>query len=330
MAIRPFTLTTAAALGLVFALQADAGQANVSLATESTATTPTVSMTEAAATASASIVLEAQTPPPAASPATTPAPEPPAPSVTGGVNVDLFSHYVWRGFVLTDRFAFQPSVYVSTHGLTFTSWSSWSSTGAADDGSYPDCFDSDCPVLREHDFTVDFTRSVGKTALSAGYINYVFPGFRTDAAKAADAVGVTNEIYLGAAFAVPANPFVKIYFDVDGDDVDTSKGTYLQFGVSQAIPLGDSKATLTPMFNMAYNFGEWIAEGGCDITDPSSGANCWNDANLGVKVALPVTSKFTITPAMYLAIGLNDTVKLVGYGDGDTKFWGGVSFTYAF
>jgi hypothetical protein len=332
MAIRPFTLTTAAGLSLLLALQADAGQANVSLATGSAATTAnaamTPSLTDAATSAAVSTVLEAQTPAPAtAAPAPAPAP---APSVTGGVNVDLFSHYVWRGFVLTDRFAFQPSVYVSTHGLTFTSWSSWSSTGIADDGSYPDCFDSDCPVLREHDFTVDFTKPVGKAALSVGYINYIFPGFRTDAAKAAGAVGVTNEIYVGAAFTAPANPFVKIYFDVDGDDVDTSKGTYLQFGVSQAIPLGDSKATLTPMFNMAYNFGEWIAEGGCDITDPSSGANCWNDANLGVKVALPLTSKFTITPAMYLAIGLNDTVKAVGYGDGDTKFWGGVSFTYAF
>jgi hypothetical protein len=332
MAIRSLTLTTAAGLSLLFALQADAGQANVSLATGSAATsTTTASMKEAATAAAASTVLEAQTPPPATTPAAPAAAPAPAPSVTGGVNVDLFSHYVWRGFVLTDRFAFQPSVYVSTHGLTLTSWSSWSSTGIADDGSYPDCFDSDCPVLREHDFTVDFTKPVGKAALSVGYINYIFPGFRTDAAKAADAVGATNEIYLGAAFTAPANPFVKIYFDVDGNDgADTSKGTYLQFGVSQAIPLGKSKATLTPMFNMAYNFGEWIPDGGCDITDPSSGANCWNDANLGVKVALPVTSKFTITPAMYLAIGLNDTVKAVGYGDGDTKFWGGVSFTYAF
>jgi hypothetical protein len=140
---------------------------------------------------------------------------------------------------------------------------------------------------------------------------------------------VTNEIYVGAAFTVPANPFFKFYFDVDGDDIDTSKGTYLQFGVSQPIPLAEGKATLTPMFNMAYNWGEWIADGGCDVSDLDSGANCWNDANLGVKLALPVTSKFTITPAMYLAIGLNDTVKAVGYGDGDTKFWGGVSLTYA-
>ena len=168
MANRPFTLTTAAGLGLLMALQADAGQANVSLATGSAApTATTASVTEAATTAAASIVLEAQTPPPAAAPA--PAPEEPAPSVTGGVNVDLFSHYVWRGFALTDGFAFQPSVFVSTHGLTFTSWSSWSSTDAG-------CFDpDDCPAIREHDFTIDYTRPVGSATLSVGYINSLFP-----------------------------------------------------------------------------------------------------------------------------------------------------------
>jgi Bacterial protein of unknown function (Gcw_chp) len=310
MANRSFTLTTAAGLGLLFALQADAGQANVSLATESTATTAsTASMREAATTAAASIVLETQTPPPAAAPA--PAPAPPAPAVTGGVNVDLFSHYVWRGFALTDGFAFQPSVFVSTKGLTFTSWSSWSSTDAG-------CFNADdCPALREHDFTVDYTRPVGSATMSVGYINYLFPPYRTDEAKAADAVGSTNELYAGVTFTAPANPFVKAYFDVDGDEIDTSKGTYLQFGVSQPFPLAEGKVTLTPMFSVAYNFSQWITE------------DDWNDANLGVKLAIPV-GKFTITPSMYLSIGLNDTVKAVGYGDGDTKFYGGVGFSYAF
>jgi len=322
MAIRPFTLTIAAGLGLVLALQAEAGQANVSLAPESAATTaPAASVKDAATTAAAGIVLETQTPP-AAAPA--PAPEEPAPSVTGGVNVDLFSHYVWRGFALTDGFAFQPSVFVSTKGLTFTSWSSWSSTDAG-------CFDADdCPALREHDFTVDYTRAVGKATVSVGYINYLFPPYRTDAAKAVDAVGATNEFYGGVTFTAPGNPFVKAYFDVDGDDeTDTSRGTYVQFGVSQPIPLAEGKATLTPMFSLAYNFDEWIADGGCDISDPDSGSSCWNDANLGVKLAVPV-GKITITPAVYLSIGLNDTVKAVGYGDGDTKFYGGVSFSYAF
>ena len=316
MAIRPFTLTTAAGLGLLFALQADAGQANVSLATGSAApTATTASVKEAASTAAASMVLEAQTPPPTTAPAPAPVEEP-APAVTGGVNVDLFSHYVWRGFALTDGFAFQPSVFVSTKGMTFTSWSSWSSTDAG-------CFDvDDCPAIREHDFTFDYTRPVGAATLSVGYINYLFPPYRTNAAKAADAVGVTNELYGGVTFTTLLNPFVKAYFDVDGDELDTSKGTYLQFGVSQPIPLAEGAATLTPMFSVAYNFSQWIPE------------DDWNDANLGVKVAIPV-GKFTITPSMYLSIGLNDTVRAVGYGDdpldpGRTKFYGGVGFSYAF
>ena len=313
MANRSFTLTTAAGLGLLLALQADAGQANVSLATGSAATTaPTASVREAATSAATSIVLEAQTPPAAA-----PAAEEPAPSVTGGVNVDLFSHYVWRGFALTDGFAFQPSVFVSTKGLTVTSWSSWSSTDAG-------CFDpDDCPAIREHDLTIDYSKPVGNATISVGYINYLFPPYRTDDAKAADAVGVTNEIYAGATFTAPGNPFVKLYFDVDGDadEGDLSRGTYLQFGVSQPIPLAEGKATLTPMFSVAYNFKQWIVD------------NEWNDANLGAKLAIPV-GKLTITPAAYLSIGLNDTVRAVGYGDSDdpsrAKFYGGVSIGYAF
>jgi hypothetical protein len=320
MAIRPFTLTTAAGLGLVLALQAEAGQANVSLATESAATTaPTASVKDAATTAAAGIVLEAQTPP-AAAPA--PAPEEPAPSVTGGVNVDLFSHYVWRGFVLTDRFAIQPSVFVSTKGLTITSWSSWSSTGANDDGAFPGCFDDDCPALREHDLTIDYTKGFGKATMSVGYINYLFPPLRTDAAKAADQVGVTNEIYGGVTFTAPGNPFVKAYVDVDGDDLDNiSRGTYLQFGGSHPIPLAEGKATLTPMASIGYTFKQWNTE------------NDWQDANLGVKVAIPA-GKITITPAVYLSIGLNDGVRAIGYGDPSdpdrAKLYGGVGFSYAF
>ncbi len=218
MANRSFTLTTAAGLGLLLALQADAGQANVSLATGSAATTATTtSVTEAATSAAASIVLEAQTPPPATAPAVAPVEEP-APTVTGGVNVDLFSHYVWRGFALTDGFAFQPSVFVSTKGMTFTSWSSWSSTDAG-------CFNADdCPAIREHDFTFDYTKPVGAATVSVGYINYLFPPYRTDEAEAADAVGATNELYGGVTFTTLLNPFVKAYFDVDGDDDDTVEG----------------------------------------------------------------------------------------------------------
>ena len=55
--------------------------------------------------------------------------------VTGGVTVDFMSHYVWRGFLLTDGFAFQPTAWGKVGDFTVSSWSSWSD----EDG---------CPVRR--------------------------------------------------------------------------------------------------------------------------------------------------------------------------------------
>jgi hypothetical protein len=52
------------------------------------------------------------------------------------------------------------------------------------------------------------------------------------------------------------------------------------------------------MFTAAYNWASGSRTAAA-TSRPDGGANCWNDANLGVKLALPVTSKFTITPAMY-------------------------------
>ena len=134
-----FTLTTAAGLSLAARPSGRCGSGERQPGhREHGHPGPDDLLTEAATTAAASIVPEAADA--AGRPAATRAREP-APSVTGGVNADLLSHYVWRGFALTDGFAFQPTVLGSSKGLTFTSWSSWSSTDAG-------CFDpDDCPAL---------------------------------------------------------------------------------------------------------------------------------------------------------------------------------------
>ena len=64
-----------------------------------------------------------------------PAERPPPPKrpdpVTGGTTFDLFSHYVWRGFVITDSFSFQPVVWAKVGDLTVSSWSSWAEARVA-------------------------------------------------------------------------------------------------------------------------------------------------------------------------------------------------------
>ena len=315
MAIRSFTLTTAAGLGLALALQADAGQANVSLATGSAATTaPTAS--DAGGGHHRRRVDRPRGADAAARRAAPRPPRKPAPSVTGGVNVDLFSHYVWRGFALTDGFAFQPSVFVSTKGLTVTSWSSWSSTDAG-------CFDADdCPALREHDFTVDYTKPVGKATVSVGYINYLFPPYRTDDAKAADAVGVTNEIYGGVTFTAPGNPFVKAYVDVDGDDGRRRH-------VARHLPAVRRQPADSAGRRQGDAHADVLARLQLQAVDRRERLERRQPRRQGGH-SRPARSPSR--PAVYLSIGLNDTVQAVGYGDrrSDAKFYGGVGFSYAF
>jgi hypothetical protein len=240
----------------------------------------------AAATAAAQTAAQTAAPQPPA----TPQPEPEAAKfpVTGGVTLDFMSHYIWRGQLLTDDFAFQPTVWGKFGDVTLSSWSSISPD--QEDGNW-----------REHDFTVDYTKSVHpKLTVSAGYINYYFPPGDGS---------FTNEFYGVAAFVAPLNPTVKAYFDVD-----EGTGTYLNFGISHPIPLGDSKITATPSFAIGYNFKQWIED------------NTWNDANFGLKLTIPVHAKVTLAPAIYYSKGLTEN-----YDDLiPDKFYGGLSVAITF
>ncbi len=233
------------------------------------------------AAAAAAVQAAAQTP-------STPQPVAPEPEkaklpVTGGATVDFMSHYVWRGFLLTDSFSFQPTAWAKVGDVTVSSWSTWAE---GQDGG----------PLMEHDLTVDYSKGFGNTTLSVGYINYLFP--------AIDEGSVTNEFYVGSAFATTLNPTVKAYFDVH-----EGKGTYLNFGVSQPVALG-SNLTMTPGFAIGYNHKQWIDE------------SAWNDANFSLKFAIPVNGHFTLGPAIYYSKGLNDAIP--------DQFYGGVSVVTSF
>lgn len=281
MSTRPSVLLSALALASALALTAGQAHAQVSVSAgpHDTTATPPVSLQEAAATAGAS--AGAQTP-------STPQPVAPAPEkakipVTGGANFDLFSHYVWRGFVLTDAFSFQPSVWAKVGDLTVSSWSSWAE---GQDGG----------PLMEHDLTIDYTKAVGKVTYSVGYINYLFP--------AVDEGSVSNELYVGTAFATVLNPTVKVYFDVH-----EGSGTYLNFGVSHALAVAP-KLTITPGFAIGYNHEQWIDD------------SAWNDANFSLKFTIPLNSHFTLGPGIFYSKGLNDFIP--------DKFYGGVSVMTTF
>jgi len=208
-------------------------------------------------------------------PPTTPAPEPEKSKIpiTGGVTVDLMSHYMWRGFLLTDAFSFQPTVWGKFGDFTMSSWSSWA--------------DADGGPAFEHDFTVDYTKAVHPNVnLSVGYINYFFP--------AVDTGRHSDEFYVVSAFVAPLNPTVKVYFDVH-----EGSGTYLNFGISHPIPLGSKGFSLTPSFAIGYNHQQWIDD------------STWNDANFGLKANIPVTPHLSLGPGIYYSKGLTEFDDLI-------------------
>jgi hypothetical protein len=232
----------------------------------STPASPTLQAAAQAAGQAAASTLAAQPTVPAAEPEKSKWP------VTGGVTADFMSHYMWRGFLLTDAFAFQPTAWGKFGDLTLSSWSSWS--------------DVDGGPATEHDLTVDYTRAVHpKVNLSVGYINYFFP--------AVDSGRHSDEFYVVSAFVAPLNPTVKAYFDVH-----EGKGTYLNFGISHPVPLGKG-ITATPSFAIGYNHEQWIDD------------STWNDANFGLKLNIPIGAHLALGPGVYYSKGLTDFDDLI-------------------
>ncbi len=145
------------------------------------------------------------------------------------------SRYLWRGFLVNDSPAIQPTVGFGYKGFTVTSWSSihqqingWGQNWV------------------EHDLTVNYTHSLGKAAVSAGYIFYAFPGLANGASNR------SHEFYGGLSLDTILQPSFTYYRDVDQGD-----GNYFYFSTKHS-----QKVTNGVVFNIGLgaglNNGQWI------------------------------------------------------------------------
>jgi hypothetical protein len=204
------------------------------------------------------------------------------PAVSVGASVTVVSAFVWRGWVVADGVCVQPSVWVEAGALTLTSWANLLPRTEGD-------------VFREHDLTLDYTRSVGRLELSAGYINYFF---------ASNDVGRwSNEFYVGAAVPGPLNPSVRVY-----QDVHQGSGTYVNVGVRHEVATGVKGLSLTPSATLGYNNGQWVEGSG------------WSDLNVGVLIALPLGRHVDASASVNYSRSLNEDWF-------PSKAWGGLTVT---
>ncbi len=132
---------------------------------------------------------------------------------------DFVTHYVWRGFLLTDDPVWQPGGTLSMYGFSFDVWFNVDLTSV----NRPE-YDY---RLSEVDYTLSYEKEViSGLSLEAGAIHYTFPGTGDSA---------TTELFVSAGYDVLTQPSLTVY-----RDVDESEGWYASFGIGHGFPLAEA------------------------------------------------------------------------------------------
>jgi uncharacterized protein (TIGR02001 family) len=223
------------------------------------------------------------------------------------VGADIFSHYVWRGLILTDDPVLQPSVTLSTCGFSLNVWGSIDMTDINEDMGQD-------YHMQELDFTLayDFSAMEG-VDMGVGVIYYTFPGTMYDS---------TQEVYGSVALSMV--PYVTPSLTVTYD-FDEAEGFYIVGAL-------DSEFALTE--KMALGLGASLAYGDSDynafyyLIDESGLA----DLNFSASLSYQVNDNFSVgISAGYMVIVGSDVKDSLEANDMSTnQFFMGVSAGFAF
>ncbi len=176
-----------------------------------------------------------------------------------GVDLNVTSQYIWRGFQANSTPSLQPNLWISYRGFTVSSWSNLARRGP------------NGQQWTEHDLTVDYSRTLTrKFSWSAGYINYVFPDLASG--------DVANEFYGGLRYDGKVSAGLKVF-----QNAGLSTGTYFQGNVGKSFPLGET-VSLTTSFAVGYNRKMFIP------------VATFSDAVGSVAVSFPLGSRMRIAP----------------------------------
>ena len=238
-----------------------------------------------------------------------------------GVDLGLFSSYVWRGLSLTNKPVAQPAVWASipagNAAVTFGVWST------IDLGKYDDINDDISESggtssfnLAEYDPYAEVSFTVGKATLTGGATAYIYP----------NSAGLTKdintvELYAKAAIEAPLSPGLAIYYDVD-----KVKGAYFEGSIGHSLQASE-KVAIDLGATAAFNAGQ-----GFDPDDESSNFADDGFTHLDLSAGVPFTAgPLSITPALHLIITGDDATKIQSPTnlDAGAKVWGGVSLSWS-
>lgn len=249
---------------------------------------------------------------------------------TFGIDLDLFSSYVWRGLSLTNKPVAEPGVWVNFpagHGsITVGGWAN------IDLGEYDD-IDDDISESggtsafnpSEFDPYAEISFPAGSATLTGGVIGYIYPNDLDDAPNGGlDSDANTLEVYGKLGFDVPLSPELAVYYDID-----KIKGAYIEANLSHSLAAGENIS-----IDLGATGGFSAGQGVPDDPLSEESFNFADDGftHLDLSLGVPFgAGPVSITPVLHAVITGDDATKVTSPTDVDTgtKLWGGVSLSWS-
>ncbi len=218
-----------------------------------------------------------------------------APAVEAEFGLDVMSQYVWRGILVHEDTAFQPSVTVSSGGLSANVWADFSDEDLFDD-------------VTEVDYTLSYAFSPSEAVdAEVGYIHYTFDNADDD----------TGEVYASIGFpTLMLSPSVTLYYDI----VEV-EGAYLSLAAEHSMRLGEKAE-----FTLSGALGIMDAEQ-ADLYMSTDEAGI-SDASLTASVGMDLTEALSMSVSGAYSVLVDDEYRENMTDDDNFTF--GVQFSYSF
>jgi hypothetical protein len=213
---------------------------------------------------------------------------------SGNASVDVMSSYMWRGFEIHEDVAVQPSVGINYGGFGANLWAD---------------YDTEAKEAIETDLTLNYSFSVERFSLDAGYIFYALEGAED-----------TQEVYLSVGYDMLLSPAVAVYYDFDEGD-----GFYLDASIGHSFALPkDLSLDLGAL--VSYNGDSEYSIG--DYSD-------FHHGEVSASLSIPLNDAISIAPMLAYSFALSDESEaaiesLSAGGDESDFFYGGLNLTLSF